>query len=72
MYQDETLAACLAMMMYECFECPDQNINGWWNHVNGCIRLFKLRGASTYTKEFSHRLFLSFRQIEVRITQLGV
>ncbi|KAF4633072.1 hypothetical protein G7Y89_g5055 [Cudoniella acicularis] len=66
MYRDETLAACMALMIYEVIECPDQNIEGWSNHINGCRRLFELRGPKAYRSDFGHQLFLSFRHIEIQ------
>lgn len=29
MYKDETLAACMALIMYEVVECPDKSLDGW-------------------------------------------
>lgn len=68
MYRDETLASCMALIMYEVVECPDQNINGWINHAKGCAKLFELKGPNSYGSNFGHRLFLSFRLLEVCIS----
>lgn len=69
MYQDETLAACMLLIMYEVFECPDGNFKGWEGHVRGCARLFELRGSKSYGEGLGMRLFLSFRQLEVSLSQ---
>lgn len=68
MYKDETAAACMCLIMYEVIECPDKNLKGWTGHMKGCARLFELRGPKAYNSEFGHRLFISFRQIEVSVS----
>jgi hypothetical protein len=65
MYKDETVSACMALVMYEVVECPDQTIAGWTGHMKGLRRLFELKGPRGYTSEFGHKLFISFRQLEV-------
>ena len=64
MYRDETCAACVALILYEIFECPDQSITGWLSHMKGCIKLFELKGPSAFTSEFGHQVFISFRIME--------
>ncbi|KAH6716682.1 hypothetical protein BKA61DRAFT_546089 [Leptodontidium sp. MPI-SDFR-AT-0119] len=66
MYRDETVAACMCLIVYEVAECPDRSIKGWVGHLNGCSRLFQLRGPKSYKSEMAHRLFLTFRQIEIQ------
>jgi hypothetical protein len=61
MYKDETLAACMALAMYEVVECPAQSRGGWVTHSNGCARLIQLRGAEAHTSNLGHHLFLSSR-----------
>jgi hypothetical protein len=65
MYREETVAACMGLLMYEVFECPDKSVVGWMGHMRGCAKLVELRGPKSYGTEFSHRLFLTFRQVEV-------
>ena len=67
MYRDETLAACMALAMYEIIECPSQAAVGWVTHSDGCARLVRLRGAAAHTSEFAHSIFLSFRVPGVRV-----
>ncbi|KAF8861152.1 hypothetical protein BDZ45DRAFT_288467 [Acephala macrosclerotiorum] len=66
MYRDETLAACMLLIMYEVTECPGRTITAWQGHMKGCAKLFKSRGPESYCDEFSHRLFSSFRQLEIQ------
>jgi len=66
MYREETVAACSCLVMYEVMECPDKNAKAWMGHMKGCARLVELRGPSAYDSEFSHLIFLNFRQMEVR------
>jgi hypothetical protein len=64
-YKDETAASCMALVFYEVMECPDQTVQAWKKHVDGCAKLFELRGPKAYSSEFGHELFLTFRQMEV-------
>jgi hypothetical protein len=66
MYKEETAASCMALIFYEVVECPDQSTKAWLNHVQGCAKLFELRGPKAYSSEFGYALFLAFRQMEVR------
>jgi hypothetical protein len=65
MLKNETLAACMALIMYEVAECPDRTLNGWEAHMRGCKKMFELKGPSSYGSDFGHQLFLSFRVMEV-------
>jgi hypothetical protein len=65
MYRDETVAASMALVLYEVMECPDRSIAGWQNHMHGCVKLFQLKGPKAYGSEFGHQLFSSFRLMEV-------
>jgi hypothetical protein len=62
MYKDETLAACMALSMYEIIECPGGTHCGWLTHSGGCSRLVRLRGPKAHCQTpLSHRLFRSSR-----------
>jgi Fungal specific transcription factor domain len=61
MYKDETLAACIALSMYEVLECPLKNSSGWVTHSQGCARLVQLRGPKAHISALGHQLFLSAR-----------
>lgn len=65
MYKDDTLAACMGLIMYEVVECPDKTLTAWVAHMKGCAKMFEMRGPDTYGSDFGHELFLSFRTIEV-------
>jgi hypothetical protein len=71
MYKDDTLAACMALIMYEISECPDKTIMALVAHMKGCAKLVELRGPDAYCSDFSHELFVSFRVIEVGRFLLG-
>lgn len=61
MYKDETLAACMALSMYEIIECPAENQYGWLSHSGGCSRLVRLRGPEAHHTALGHNLFRSCR-----------
>lgn len=61
MYKDETLAASMALAMYELSECPSESKQGYVSHQKGCARLVQLRGAKAHTSGLGHRVFLNFR-----------
>ena len=58
---DETLATCLALSLYEVMEAPGESRWGFRNHTNGCLQLVKLRGIEAHQSSLGHRLFASFR-----------
>jgi hypothetical protein len=64
-YADETAASCMTLIAYEVAECPMQTANGWKRHIQGCAKLFEIRGPRAYSSKMGHRLFLTFRQLEV-------
>lgn len=65
MHRDETTAACMSLVMYEVIECPGQSVVGWQSHIRACTKMFELKGADSFTSDFGHEVFLSFRLIEV-------
>jgi hypothetical protein len=66
MYREETLAACLSLIIYELFECPEHTINAWLSHSKGCSKLLEMRGPKAYDTEFAHELFVTMQHLEVR------
>jgi hypothetical protein len=64
-YRDETAASCMTLIAYEVAECPNQTVNGWKRHIQGCAKLFEIRGPRAYSSKMGHRIFLAFRQLEV-------
>lgn len=65
MYRDETLAACMALWMYEVMECPSETVSGWISHFGGCQRLVQLRGPEAHSSALGHQVFLAFRTTAV-------
>lgn len=65
MYRDETLAACMALWMYEVIECPSETLSGWISHFGGCQRLVQLRGPEAHSSALGHQVFLAFRTTAV-------
>lgn len=61
MYRDETLAACMALAMYEMMECPSGDKSGYMSHCNGLNTLVRLRGPNAHVEGLGHRVFLAFR-----------
>ncbi|OBT55429.1 hypothetical protein VE04_05614 [Pseudogymnoascus sp. 24MN13] len=60
-YQDETLAACVALGLYEVVECPAESDKGLITHSEGCMRLIEARGPDAHSGDAAHLLFLSCR-----------
>lgn len=63
--RDETLGACLALIVYEALECPDRSRSGYSFHVEGCSKLVKIRGASMHRDGVAHTLFCAFRNFGI-------
>ncbi len=66
-YKGETLAACMALAMYELIECPSQASDGYVNHYNGCATLIHLRGSRAFSSGLAHQIFSAFRLQGVRV-----
>ncbi|KAL2833716.1 hypothetical protein BDW59DRAFT_179436 [Aspergillus cavernicola] len=45
MRDDGTLAACMALSLYEALECPDSGAAGYFSHCRGLIALVQARGS---------------------------
>ncbi|KAL1965852.1 hypothetical protein VTN77DRAFT_5173 [Rasamsonia byssochlamydoides] len=61
MYDDEVLAACLALSMYEIMECPAEAWHAYAIHCKGFLRLVQLRGVDAHTSGIAHELFVGLR-----------
>ena len=46
---DKTIAACIALMMFESTQCPDRSIESCMAHHRGAITLLLLRPPEAYT-----------------------
>ena len=61
MYKDETLAACMALSMYEVMECPSKTGVAYVTHHKGCQTLLQLRGPHAHASGLAHQVFIAFR-----------
>ncbi|KAJ5513387.1 hypothetical protein N7463_002939, partial [Penicillium fimorum] len=61
MREDGTLAACMALGLYEALECPNLGSEGYFNHCRGLIALIQSRGHEVHSSGAGHRLFLGVR-----------
>ncbi|KAF4263113.1 hypothetical protein KXV68_002994 [Aspergillus fumigatus] len=59
--EDETLAACLVLSLYELLECPDNGADAYQNHCQGYLSLVKARGMDAHTDGIGHDLFVGVR-----------
>jgi len=78
-YQDQTLAACLALTMYEYTECPDGRVHGYLSHYAGTMELLQLRGPAAHATGLGHSVFRAMRMHTVRtvrgppgVVQVGI
>lgn len=46
--QDQTLAACMTLVLYEVYECPAFSLRGWITHARGMSRLVEARGPKMH------------------------
>ncbi|KAK9319480.1 hypothetical protein V1517DRAFT_310695 [Lipomyces orientalis] len=60
MYDDEILAACLSLSLYEVMECPGDAYSAYVSHCNGCMKLVEARGIDRHTSGLAHQLFVGF------------
>lgn len=60
-YEDETLAACLVLSLYELMECPDNGDGAYQSHSRGYLSLVKARGMDAHTNGIGHDLFVGAR-----------
>lgn len=70
MYRDETLAACMALAMYEITECPSKDASGYLSHCNGLETLVRLRGPEAHMNGLGHHVFLMSRIHLVRLLHI--
>lgn len=61
MLEDETLAACMALSLYEALECPTAGSEGYFSHCHGLLALVQARGVHAHTSGAGHQLFLGLR-----------
>ena len=61
MREDGTLAACMALSLYEALESPNMGSEGYFNHCGGIITLIQSRGHEIHSLGAGRRLFLGAR-----------
>ncbi|KAJ5765302.1 hypothetical protein N7520_004861, partial [Penicillium odoratum] len=67
MREDGTLAACMALSLYEALECPTAGSEGYFSHCQGIMALMQARGVNAHTSGAGHQLFLGLRVPGVRL-----
>ncbi|PYI16587.1 hypothetical protein BO99DRAFT_435314 [Aspergillus violaceofuscus CBS 115571] len=58
---DATLAACMALNLYEAMECPNAGSEGYFGHCQGLLVLVEARGIDAHCSGPGHQLFLGVR-----------
>jgi hypothetical protein len=59
--EEQTLASCMTLTIFEVMAPSGGDVSGWSRHVQGISRLFELRGPELHVDGLAHRLFLGFR-----------
>jgi hypothetical protein len=60
-FSDETLAACMALSLYELTERPGGASGAFMTHLRGAMTLLQLRGPDACTSPLGHSIFLGLR-----------
>ncbi|PWY92223.1 hypothetical protein BO70DRAFT_375962 [Aspergillus heteromorphus CBS 117.55] len=63
--EDGTLAACMALSLYEAMECPSAGPEGYFGHCRGLLALVEARGIDAHCSGAGHRLFLGVRTLGI-------
>ncbi|KAJ5157493.1 C6 zinc finger domain-containing protein [Penicillium canariense] len=58
---DGTLAACMALSLYEALECPSGGSDEYFSHCEGLLALVQARGVNAHSSGAGHELFLGVR-----------
>lgn len=67
-WQDQTLGACLMLSMYEFTESPGECVRGCMVHLDGALRLLRLRGPAAHATGLAHSTFCALRSYAVSRT----
>lgn len=51
---EQSLAACLSLLLYEAIECPAGTMDGYQAHYRGCLELLQMRGARAHASGLAH------------------
>lgn len=66
-YDDQTLATCMILSMYEFTECPSRAVHGYNTHFVGAMNLLRLRGPNAHVSGLAHAIFFAIRVHSVSI-----
>ena len=58
---DQTIASCLALLLYEVTECPGGTIDGYMAHHQAVMHMMEARGPAAHASGLSFRVFQSVR-----------
>jgi len=58
---EQNLAACLALMLYEISECPGDSPDGYMVHYQGAMELLRIRGPAAHQSGLAHSVFQLLR-----------
>ncbi|KAK0719102.1 hypothetical protein B0H67DRAFT_147634 [Lasiosphaeris hirsuta] len=58
---EQNLAACLALMLYEISECPAGSPDGYKVHYQGAMELMRIRGPVAHQSGLAHSVFQIMR-----------
>ena len=61
--QDQTLAACMTLALYEVYECPASSLRGWITHARGMSRLVETRGPKMHRSPLAHEMYKEYRYV---------
>lgn len=61
MRDDETLASCMALSLYEALECPTAGSEGYFKYCHGLLALVQARGVHAHASGAGHQLSLGLR-----------
>ena len=64
---EDTLAACMALSLYELTERPPGKCSAYTTHQRGAMTLLQLRGPDANTSPLAHSVFLGLRSQAVRV-----
>lgn len=64
---EQSLAACLALLMYEVMECPAGTAEALRAHYNGSMKLLEMRGPGAHSSGLAHSTFQILRVHTVSI-----
>lgn len=59
--EDETLATCLTLSLYEMMECPGDGTHAYGSHCRGLLALIERRGPRAHISGLGRQLFLATR-----------